>query len=552
MALYILVVFVFDLELAHADNMFFSSVLHRWQGNSTEHMIYVSYMLSYPLAFFSALVPSIDFFTIYIHLCNLAAVMCLACGIARTNEKPGFSHYLGWLLIAIFICKCSLIGAYSIVSFAAMSGGLVLIGKNVRKIRGESVWLLIFAVSVFYMGCILRYDSCVGALPFLVLLAWFSYRKKRFFSLIACAVCSAFVAVCYLIQSPLSSVDYGDRHVENLMKMNASRMKFCDYHDDSGIDKKAQYQAAGCTSKEVSLYCDFCFQQDKCLDEKYWAVLGEIRDSGRKGFSFTRACNMLCYNKDAQNLFFSSCLIFLLLLLWRTSWRPQEGDYVILCALFCYFLLLMRGRLNTVSSLAIMQPCLALWCVVMPGECRFRFIRWMMSLLIIVGGLGALKGLPRYRASLPMFGCRWANPELTSKVVEECHRHVEYTYFAEAHFWRHIALPYSSIHSTNLKRCPNFYPYDSWQVFFPSYQASLRSRGLESPSDLLMSDKVRFILRANSISELENMSGADYLLTRLKKNFDCVQESNNIRLKLVAEKKLCDNLYVVRVEKDPS
>lgn len=65
-ALYILVVFVFDLELACADNMFFSSVLHRWQGNSTEHMIYVSYLLSYPLAFFSALVPSIDFFTIYI------------------------------------------------------------------------------------------------------------------------------------------------------------------------------------------------------------------------------------------------------------------------------------------------------------------------------------------------------------------------------------------------------------------------------------------------------------------------------------------------------
>lgn len=134
--LYLLTVFVFELTLVCADNMFFSSVLHRWQGGGDEHMIHVSYLLSYPLAFFSELVPAIDFFTIYIHLCNLAAVVCLAYGVVRTNDRPGISHYVGWLLIIVFMFRYSLIGAYPIASFAAMSGGLVLIAKSIKVTVG--------------------------------------------------------------------------------------------------------------------------------------------------------------------------------------------------------------------------------------------------------------------------------------------------------------------------------------------------------------------------------------------------------------------------------
>ena len=549
--LYLLTVFVFELTLVCADNMFFSSVLHRWQGGGDEHMIHVSYLLSYPLAFFSELVPSIDFFTIYIHLCNLAAVVCLAYGVVRTNDRPGISHYVGWLLIIAFMFRYSLIGAYPIASFAAMSGGLVLITKSIKvTIGGGNIRLIFWGVVAFFMGCILRYDSCVGIVPFIALGGWFAYRRRTVLSLAACFACLVLVAICYFIQSPLSSVDYGFRHVVRLTDMNVHRMKFCDYEDDSGVDKAALYQKAGCSDNDLSLYGGFIFQQDKCFDEEYWAKLGEIRDSGRKTFSIGRAYRLLRYSPGTRRLLLPSFVVLLLLLLWRSSRKPQNGDYVILCAFCCYALLLMRGRLNLVSSLAIMQPCLALWSVHMPERCCFRFGRRVMALLMIYGTFWALCGLPYSRATFPSFGGRWADPALTGRVEDECRMHKDYTYFAEAHFWRHIALPYSSIRSADLKRCPNFYPYDSWQVFFPSYQASLRQRGLKSPSELLLSDKVRFILRADNVDELDKMKGKDWLVHRLGKNFDCVRETDNIRLKLVADKKLSDGLYVVRVVRD--
>ncbi|MGN0811208.1 MAG: hypothetical protein ACI4PY_06885 [Akkermansia muciniphila] len=430
-----------------------------------------------------------------------------------------------------------------------MTSGLVMISKNVRN-GGCSWWVLGVGVAVFAMGCLLRYDSCVGILPFVCILVWIAYRLRNAASFASYILCGSCVALCYLLQAPLSSTDYGNIHVDNLTAMNVNRMKFCDYADDSGVDKAALYQKAGCSDNDLSLYGGFIFQQDKCLDEKYWARLGEIRDGGRKTFSISRAYRMLRYSPDTRRLLFPSLVILLLLFLWRNSWKPQNRDYIILCAFCCYALLLMRGRLNLVSSLAVMQPCLALWSMHMPEGCRFRFSRWIMTLLMIYGAFWALRGLPYSRSTFPSFGGRWGDPELTSRVEEECRMHKDYTYFAEAHFWRHIALPYSSIRSADLKRCPNFYPYDSWQVFFPSYQASLRQRGLKSPSELLLSDKVRFILRVDNVDELDKMKGKDWLVHRLGKNFDCVRETDNIRLKLVADKKLSDGLYVVRVVRD--
>lgn len=93
----------------------------------------------------------------------------------------------------------------------------------------------------------------------------------------------------------------------------------------------------------------------------------------------------------------------------------------------------------------------------------------------------------------------------------------------------------------------NFYPYTSWQVFFPSYQSSLRSRGLGSPSELLLSDKVRFILRLYNVKELDH---TETLPEWLKVNFKCIEDDHHVKLKLVVEKDLGSNLYVARVVRE--
>lgn len=511
-------------------------------------MICVSYLLAWTLSAISSFVPGVDLYTLYIHLCNLAILSCFSYSVVQTNERPGIAHRVGWLLISLYVCIYALNSEFAVVSFAAMSSGLVTICRNTDN--EHRLCFLFIGILVFTMGCLLRYDSCIGILPFIMVLGWFAYRTKKIASLVAYAICGVCVMGCYLLQASLSSANLGKIHVDDLIAMNANRAKFCDYEDDSGVDKAALYQEAGCSGDDLALYDGFIFQQDKCLDEEYWAKLGEIRDSGRPPFSIGRAYRLLRYSPSVRRLLLTSFVVLLLLLLWRSSWKPQNGDYIVLCAFCCYALLLMRGRLNLEASLAIMQPCLALWSVHMPERCRFLLGRWMMPLLMIYGAFWALRGLPYSRATFSTLGGRWADPELTSRVEEECRRHKDYTYFAEAHFWRHIALPYSSIRSADLKRCPNFYPYDSWQVFFPSYQASLHQRGLKSPSELLLSDKVRFILRVDNVDELDKMKGKDWLVHKLEKNFDCVWESDNIRLKLVAEKKLSDGLYVARVVRE--
>ncbi|MGN0821010.1 MAG: hypothetical protein ACI4OX_04445 [Akkermansia sp.] len=547
--LYLVAVSVFDLYLVLADNMFFPSVLHRWSdAPENSNMVLVSYFLSCPLSYISSVFPDLELCTLYLHLCNLMALACFSYSVIRTKVRPGIRHYIGWMLIAIYVCVYALNCEYAIVSFSAMASGLVMICRN--SCSKHRLWLLSFGTLVFTMGCLLRYDSCIGILPFIAILVWIAYRRKNFVSMIAYAMCVLCVVVCYLAQGTLSSADYGKTHVENLVALNGNRTKFCDYEDDSGLDKSNKYREVGCSENDLSLYYGGVCLEDKCLDENYWSRLGEIRDQGRPTFSLTRACRMFMERNYVRNLLIPPFVILILLLLCRNALRIQYGDYFIFVSIICYILLLMRGRINTVSSLAVMQPCLALWVAHMPRVLSSRLSRWILFILMACGSFFALKGLPRYRATFPAFGCRWADPELTSRVEDECRRHGDRIYFTEVHFWRYIALPYSSILSADLKRCPNLYPYHGWQFIIPAYQASLRKRGVESPSKLLLGDNVRFILRVNNAAELEKMEGG--ILPLLQKSFICVQENQNIRLKLVAEKKLCDNLYVVRVEKNPS
>lgn len=547
--LYVLAVFLFDLYLVLADNMFFSSVLNRWNEITVVgggNMIYVSYLLACAFSAVSGFVPRVDLYTLYIHLCNLAILSCFSYSVVQTNERPGISHWVGWLLIGLYVCIYALNCEYTVISFAAMTSGLVMISTNVRN-AGCSWWVLGVGVAVFAMGCLLRYDSCVGILPFVCIMVWIAYRLRNAASFASYILCGFCVVLCYLLQAPLSSTDYGNIHVDNLTAMNVNRMKFCDYADDSGLDKTALYQEAGCSDNELQLYSGCIFQHNKCFHEDYWERLGGIRDMGRPTFSFSRAYQLLKNEYYVKVLSLPPLAILLLLLFCRNSVRVQYGDYFLLASALCFVLLLMKGRINPVSSLAVMQPCLGLWVAHMPSKLSFRLSRWIMGLLAVCGVLWILREMPYSRLTVPSIGGRWAEPTATRLVEAECGQHEDYTYFAEAHLWRRIALPYSSVQAADLKHSMNFYPYTGWQVFFPSYQSSLRRRGLGSPSELLLSDKVRFILRLYNVKEHDH---TEPLPEWLKVNFKCIEDDHHVKLKLVVEKNLGSNLYVARVVRE--
>lgn len=546
--LYVLAVFLFDLYLVLADNMFFSSVLYRWNEvpvTGGGNMICVSYLLAWTLSAISSFLPGVDLYTLYIHLCNLAILSCFSYSVVQTNERPGIAHWVGWLLISLYVCIYALNSEFAVVSFAAMSSGLVTICRNADN--EHRLCFLFIGILVFTMGCLLRYDSCIGILPFIMVLGWFAYRTKKIASLVAYAICGVCVMGCCLLQAPLSSANLGKIHVDDLIAMNANRAKFCDYEDDSGVDKTALYQEAGCSDNELQLYSGCIFQHDKCLSEDYWERLGGIRDMGRPTFSFSRAYQLLKNEYYVKVLSLPPLAILLLLLFCRNSVRVQYGDYFVLASALCLVLLLMKGRINPVSSLAVMQPCLGLWVAHMPLKLSFRLSRWIIGLLAVCGVLWILREMPYSRLTVPSIGGRWSEPAATRLVEAECGQHEDYTYFAEAHLWRRIALPYSSVQSADLKHCMNFYPYTSWQVFFPSYQSSLRSRGLGSPSELLLSDKVRFILRVYNVKELDH---TETLPEWLKVNFKCIEDDHHVKLKLVVEKDLGSNLYVARVVRE--
>lgn len=551
LAVYVLCFFFFTPGLRIVDNMFFPSALHRWDIGWGGYMIYVSYLLGFFLSLLTRWIPSIEWYTLYIHICHAVILTCFSFCLIQTREKPRIRNYAGVVFVVIFVLRYMFDIEYTNVSFFTMTSGLLLILKSRENIRRKLLCSL--GVMVFLMGCVLRYDSCLGVLPFLLALGFISlcYEPRSLFRIASLVACFTFVLVCHFVQEPLLIVPLKVGGEFNIIRANDVRMRFFDYKDDSGLDKSEMYQRIGCSRNDLRIVSGLIYFPDECRDDRYWKKIASVRDEGTSRFSLKRFSALLREKSAGGSYLRWSLLGCTLLLFVRRQLRPQPADWIALVGILCLVLLGMQGRFNDRAMLAVLIPCYSLWAMLSPS---FRVSRVSHAALILLSLFFILRYGCLYANIQQHFSlggrARWGNPELTAVLVEECNAHPNRLYFAEGHRWRGIILPSSSLRAEDMKKALNFFPLDGWMCLFPSYLSALHSRGITQPSRLLLYDHIRLILHAESEADLVAMrcdSEGLFYYHRLEYFFTFVQERYGIRLRLEVEKKLADGLYVARV-----
>lgn len=535
--------------------MLFPSILQRWNvGDWGGYMIYVSVLLSFPLDLISRALPAVDWYTTYIYLCHLIIFLCVSFCLIQTRNRPGVRNYAGLVLLAVYTVRHMFYIEYTFVSFFMMACGLSLILKAIEVNRKCLVSMA--GILGFMMGCFLRYDSCIGIIPFLCALAFVTvlYGPVCRLRLLSLGMCAAFVATCYLVQEPMSRIQLSNGGVYSIIEANDARMKFCDYDDDSGIDKTDRYYAEGCTENDLQLNTIGVYYPERFRDSRHWKRVADIRKDGRNEFALSRLVPLL-RDKTTEGSWFrwsllGCCLMFLPIR--RRSLRPVSSDWVVMCALTCLFILGMRGRFNDRAMLSVMLPCVLLWAATLP---KIHFGKLGHCVVFLVSVFIFTQHGLKYSRIQNHFS-PWGKPTggefktYEPAVDQECSSNPDKLYFAELHFWRDTTLPASSICSEDLRRNMNFFPFDGWMALFPSFMSALKERGIDNPSLILLNENNRFFLRAESEQDLLRMKGKkEGLFNSLHCMFIYMQEKHGITLKLEVEKKLIDGLYVARVVK---
>lgn len=545
--------------------MFFPAALHRWDVELGEHMICISYILSFPLVWLTRLFPMIEWYTFYIHVCHLAIVTSVSFCLVQTQERLGIRNYIGLIVLVFYVQRYMFEIEFTFVSFFTMSSGLLLI-LRARTSKYRKLLCLLGTIE-FMMGCVIRSGASTGMLPFLGSLFFIVcfceiYGKGRLYETLAIGWCALFVFVCGLLHSPLSTIRSDDGRKFCISYANSVRAKFTDYRDDSGLDKDDLYRRIGCTSNDLQLLEHWLYFSDECRSSEYWQKMDEIRDLGRKRFAPSRIRNLLLGGSPEYRW---SILCCALLLMVRRRLRPQPADWIVLAGLMCLLILGLQGRFNDRAMIAVLLPCYLLWAALSPS---FKLSRAVHVILVSISSILIIWhtcSFANLKCHFSLLGQpKWSNPgwnatfvsehgnhtEWTSALIAECDAHPDLTYFAEGHRWRRIILPGSSICSSDLKKSLNFFPLDGWMGLFPSYQSALRRRGITQLSRLLLYDRIRLVLSAANEQELLDMKSKNELLFRqhtLEHLFTFVKEKYGIRLSLEIEKKLAENLYIVRV-----
>ena len=526
-------------------------------GEPSPHLIYVGYLLSYPMMWGRILFPQIEWFTAIQYLLYLVSITVLAHYTLRHQwQRPGIKHIAGFALILYLTVLLFKRFYFPYVSCVGMASGLLLMlyGSKRGKLS-RIVWgcLLLLA------GASLRYDSSPLVLLVAGILLNLYAIKKRWHQLGCILLACACGAGVYLLQPLLATVSTWEvsacHPAQNLIEINDARMRFCDYRDDSDMEKASAYEQLNCSKNDLMQLERF----DTCLpqrsDSKWWKSMLDLRN--RANDKYPRTLKLMWkrirfwYSQRILTPVMYTLLPLLLLCFPFPRRWDDERIWLFTAYLAAILTLIVIGRVNTTSVIAILYLILPLMLFEMPdrpfkhrASLNVSLVLLCIILTLSVRSLIIPQAVYEWRAGSrfsPLSANYW-NPSLTHRIREECARHPDRQYFMPVHLWWRGCMPSSSLLSQSYLEWRNVFPMYCWTYLLPSIHQELHRRGVKSDLTLFFNPNYRYIINtADSFwtTYYESISPHSLLF---------YIEHYGVQPKMIPELSLGENWWICRIE----
>lgn len=476
----LLYIYLFPIE-ADLDTLLISQTFNR--GGGTPHLVHMGYLVSYPLAWMNAFFGQWEPVSVLLlALQSLAFVFIGHVWLGAGKEKAPLAILIGTgclLLTTSLVCKSI---HYTHISFLGMGAALLMLQK---KHEGMLKSLLFQAgIGFYFIICAsLRYDSCMGILPVLLLI--FAYRFCR--SLKAEGLPRAFLkqsiypimaaAVLFIphLQMQLGQVPMAEgRPAVNIVQANETRISFFDYPDDSGLNKTQAYREIDFTPNDQRLYELGIIIDLRADRDARNRRLHAIRKEGNGTFTLSPTANLNRLTRFGHDhgaikrfIFFNGILGMLWLITAGEKRRlslAAGGGHLLCCAA-----VIALGRYSSSAPLSIFLPFffISSYCATqtpyMGKALSPACGRWLTALLLL-------------GAAVYCGGQYMQQKGETVSPHHECFRHVPGLCFVYGHFY---PIPPFSLYRADCDPFPNVVLYNSWPLLSPAYDSYLKKRGME-------------------------------------------------------------------------
>lgn len=522
--------------------------------NPSAHVMHVSYLLSYPLYYLSQLNFPIEFYTLYVLSLNGLSIFTIAFTLIQNKEKPTIVQYITWPIFIYLVQAFTLRIEFGICSFLALSAGLAALLKASRE---KNTKILLFGSFVMFAGAILRFDSCVGIIPYIIVLSFYEYfNGNKLFVKWGGGVVLIVIGITVL-QKPLAETELWDNPHANIYTVHKSRIAFADYPDFSTPDyqktKNDSYRLANLSAKEKNVIlgqASFIIPQRQ--DMKWWEKIACIRKDDNRTLSekfnyLKKAPIKLCSKK--LSVFFILVPIALIILL-----SPQKGNLcrisLALTSISINITLSYLGRYNHGVTCTMMIATVITILASTKNELLFSkgislrdkcipilsFIASILALLILISSNN-----------------RWRqDEEIKAAVLAELdtvhNRNPEHRYFLFSQLWRWLVCNNNFLLKSDINKYPYVLPLGDWLSCLPCYEQRLNQENIKSDIELPTYTFVRFIFLHRTI---RSQSTNDQIRW-VQNNLDYYNSNNGTNYQLILETRVLGKFDIMKIENKDS
>ncbi|MGN0836507.1 MAG: hypothetical protein ACI4OS_03620 [Akkermansia sp.] len=462
-----------------------------WDGGSPL-LATVSPCLTYPLYWLHQIFPSVEFFSCALLCTYLIAVGLIAQSLFASRNTP-IGNWGGAIILAYCIYlfgKNATIIYYAHVSYLGMAAAILALNDlpcALQRSRLRVALLLAF----FTLSACIRFDACIGMLPFIAIFALSSLLHRHYHKLLVLILMGG-ICVALKFGSPeLFITDLGKPgETYNIQKLNDRRIQFYDYPDCSGIDKSDAYTQLNITPNDLFSYSSSVFTDPRFADEEWLNAAVKVRQQGNtiRDISFSQIKTRV--SKHGQKwgwyfFLFNNFFIILLALLGSNKCR-------------CYALALTHTALSVylitvLGRYAGAAPSSLFLCtnLFLLPELRAldtsnisRYRKILCGFLI----LSALFYSSRHFCGhlLKEFLSKAHREQYTTLIRNECAAHPENLYLISQNWHVNFLILPFSLRTEHYRLADNLYYWTGWGVWTPAHRIGLQHRYGESDVDKLL------------------------------------------------------------------
>ncbi len=523
------------------------SVIASW-GNPSPHLIYVGYLLSYPLMWARMLIPQAEWFSVFLYITSFLSIAVFSHCLVRCSKAGVRWHNVTGLIVTLLYMILFIRSfAYSSCSSTGMAAGLILMLSHAswakRKLFACAFLLFIFSASI-------RYDSSPVFIPLAGMLILYYTLVKQWEKMRITVCASICIMSIYLIQPLFANITLWGQPTsypkQNLIHINNARMSFCDYGDPHDLSKQPEYERLDFSVIDRELLATGASCTLTRRAQPGWIEeLGKLR---RKDNPRIPQDAKTLFSRLRSPYWTQLCIFALPLLLMAVFPLPRRclsaRFFVLTAGLVSYALLIIIGRVNFTGMLSILHLFLAVMVwglreesdLALSPPLSTRCLYWLLLPGMLLIWLFSSILIPRWS---PFRHPHYPRCISSSSIAisEELKAHPENIYLMYIAEWFHRLIPCCPLRSIAYREHSNVLPILHWMWLTPSLHSELKNRGWGSDLSLPFRDNVRIIAKPNH-----------YLIIPWVEYW---KNHHNIHLELVEERSIDGGYKVYRLEVRP-